>query len=156
MEQLSVELAMLQSLGRGVDLLDLGLALILSFSLTTLIAILYAHTHPTPGAGIRSFVFGLVVFSTMVSFLVLIIGTNITRSFILLGVLSLIRFGHIAKSARDIAYLLMAVGIGLACGMGLYLIALITTLSLLGLSRVLTLIVSFIDGQRSNLYDSSD
>jgi uncharacterized membrane protein YhiD involved in acid resistance len=53
-----------------------------------------------------------------VAAIVFLIGNNVARAFSLAGAFSLIRFRSSAGAPKDIAYVLYALGVGLACGIG--------------------------------------
>lgn len=57
----------------------------------------------------------------------LIIGSNIARAFSLVGALSIIRFRNAVKDPRDVAYIFLAMGIGMACGTGFYMVGIALT-----------------------------
>ncbi|MDX2093845.1 MAG: DUF4956 domain-containing protein [Kofleriaceae bacterium] len=60
--------------------------------------------------------------------LVTMIGDSIARAFGLVGLGGFIRFRSGIKDPRDAAVMFVAIGVGMACGMGLEAIAVVTTL----------------------------
>jgi len=97
-------------------------AMLLSFALTLLVCYIYKITH----SGIsysQSLVKTLVMMSVIVAVIMIIIGSNIARAFSLVGALSIIRFRSAVKDPLDVAYVFLAMAIGMACGTGFYSIA---------------------------------
>ena len=70
----------------------------------------------------------------------LIIGSNIARAFSLVGALSIIRFRNAVKDPRDVAYIFLSMGIGMACGTGFYTVAIVLTSITCGASILLALV----------------
>ena len=62
----------------------------------------------------------------------LIVGQSLARAFGIVGVASLVRYRAKVDDPKDAGVMLAALGIGLACGVGLHLIAGFATLFLLG------------------------
>lgn len=97
-------------------------AMLLSFVLTLLVCYIYKTTH----SGIsysKSLIKTLVMMSVIVAVIMIIIGSNIARAFSLVGALSIIRFRSAVKDPLDVAYVFLAMAIGMACGTGFYAIA---------------------------------
>jgi uncharacterized membrane protein YhiD involved in acid resistance len=97
-------------------------AMLLSFGLTLLVCYIYKTTH----SGIsysQSLIKTLVMMSVIVAVIMIIIGSNIARAFSLVGALSIIRFRSAVKDPLDVAYVFLAMAIGMACGTGFYAIA---------------------------------
>lgn len=97
-------------------------AMLLSFALTLLVCYIYRTTH----SGIsysKSLIKTLVMMSVIVAVIMIIIGSNIARAFSLVGALSIIRFRSAVKDPLDVAYVFLAMAIGMACGTGFYAIA---------------------------------
>ena len=69
-----------------------------------------------------------ILLGVTVSIIMLIVGSNIARAFTLVGALSIIRFRNPVKDSRDVAFLFVAMAIGMAVGTGFYLTATIFTL----------------------------
>lgn len=72
----------------------------------------------------------LVMVPVLISLIILLIGSNIAGAFSLAGVFSIIRFRSTQGSPKDISFVLFSVAAGLACGVGLYVYALIFTVLL--------------------------
>jgi len=112
-------------------LLDVVVVFALSFALSLMIGWVYRGTHRGVSYS-QSYVQTLVIFCVVVAFIMLIIGSNIARAFTLVGALSIIRFRHAVKEPRDIAFVFMAMAIGMACGTRFYALAVFATLALSG------------------------
>lgn len=75
--------------------------------------------------------------AVVVSLIMLIIGSNIARAFSLVGALSIVRFRQAIKDTRDIAFIFLAMAVGMACGTRFYLLALIATTMILAMIHIL-------------------
>jgi hypothetical protein len=58
----------------------------------------------------------------------MIIGNNLARAFGLVGAVSIIRFRSAIKSSRDMAFVLIVIVVGMACGLGYIVLAIIGAL----------------------------
>lgn len=102
-------------------------ALVLSFALCLMLAYFYRQSHRGLSYSV-SFVHAMVLLGVTVSVIMLIIGSNIARAFTLVGALSIIRFRNPIKDSRDVAFIFMAMAIGMSVGTGFYLTAIVFTL----------------------------
>jgi uncharacterized membrane protein YhiD involved in acid resistance len=103
------------------------IALTLSFALCLMIAYFYRQSHRGLSYSV-SFVHAMIILGVTVSVIMLIIGSNIARAFTLVGALSIIRFRNPIKDSRDVAFIFVAMAIGMAVGTGFYLTAVVFTL----------------------------
>ena len=108
-------------------ILDVVLALALSFLLSVFIGWIYKVTHKGTSYT-QSFVFTLVLNGMVVAVVMLIIGSNIARAFSLVGALSIIRFRNAVKETRDVGFIFFTMAVGMAVGTRFYLLAVITAL----------------------------
>lgn len=118
--------ALMVSDTNSLGLIDLALALILPFLLSFPATWVYqkvqaSHSYST------AFVQSFFLFASLSSVMTLIIGNNIARAFGLIGALSIIRFRNALKSPLDAVYIFWALAIGMACGTGYYLAAIVLT-----------------------------
>ena len=97
------------------NILDLSLALFGSAILSTIVSLVYRQTHSGLSYS-RSFVFSMIIMAITVSFIMLIIGSNLARAFSLVGALSIVRYRNAIKDTQDISYIFMSIAIGMACG----------------------------------------
>jgi uncharacterized membrane protein YhiD involved in acid resistance len=102
------------------------LALIVSFAINLFIFYIYRKTFK----GViytREFNIGLVLTGLVVTLVVLPISSNIALSLGMVGALSIIRFRTAIKDPKDIVFTFWAVAVGIICGAGLYMVAIVGT-----------------------------
>lgn len=104
------------------NLFDVLTVLFLSFLLTMMVGLVYRFTH-TGVSYSQTYVHTLVIMGTVVSLIMLIIGSNIARAFAMVGALSIVRFRNAMKETRDIGFMFMSMAIGMAVGTKFYLMA---------------------------------
>lgn len=100
------------------------LALVMSFLINILIFYIYRKTFK----GViynRQFNVGLVLTGLVVTLVVLPISSNIALSLGMVGALSIIRFRTAIKDPKDIVFTFWTITVGIICGAGLYMIALV-------------------------------
>ena len=112
-------------------------ALSLSFALNLLLAYFYRQTHRGLSYSV-SFVHAMILMGVTVSIIMLIIGSNIARAFTLVGALSIIRFRNAVKDSRDVAFIFVAMAIGMGVGTGFYATAVIFALFASGMIYLLS------------------
>ena len=115
---------------------DLSLALILPFLLSFVTTKLYMYTQKTNNYN-EGFIQALFIFSILTSIITMIIGSNLARAFGLIGALSIIRFRNALKSPLDTIYFFWALSIGMACGTGFFMAAIMLTLVTTALMLIL-------------------
>jgi uncharacterized membrane protein YhiD involved in acid resistance len=69
-----------------------------------------------------------IVLSAASALMMMIIGSQIARAFGLMGAASIVRYRYSLKSPKEASSLVIALGIGMACGVGLYSLAIIASL----------------------------
>jgi len=102
------------------------LALVVSFIINLFIFYVYRKTFK----GViytREFNVGLVLTGLIVTLVVLPISSNIALSLGMVGALSIIRFRTAIKDPKDIVFTFWAIAVGIICGAGLYMIAIVGT-----------------------------
>ena len=97
-----------------------------SFLLSLTIALVYKKTHKGLSYS-QSFMFTLVLLGTLVSVVMLIIGSSIAAAFTLFGAFSLIRFRTAVKDTKDISFVFWVLVTGMAVGTGNVITAIIET-----------------------------
>lgn len=100
------------------------LALVMSFLINLLIFYIYRKTFK----GViynRQFNIGLVLTGLVVTLVVLPISSNVALSLGMVGALSIVRFRTAIKDPKDIVFTFWTITVGIICGAGLYVIALI-------------------------------
>lgn len=106
-------------LGKVVTVQAITYSLIFCFLLSLAVAKTYQITYRGVAFS-PAFMHTLVICAMVIGAVMLIIGSNIARAFSLVGALSIIRFRNAVKDPRDVAYIFLAMGIGMACGSGFY------------------------------------
>lgn len=129
MGELIRELERFGDLTSSFTLLDVGVVFILSLVLSLLLGWVYRTTHRGVSYS-QTYVHTLVIFGTVVAFIMLIIGSNIARAFTLVGALSIIRFRHAVKEPRDIGFVFAVMAVGMACGTRFYMLAIFAAVCL--------------------------
>ncbi len=113
-----------QDLTGEFSVIDVVLAMTLSFILSAFIGWIYKITHRGTSYT-QSFVFTLVMNGMVVALVMMIVGSNIARAFSLVGALSIIRFRNAVKETRDVGFIFFTMAIGMAIGTKFYLLAVI-------------------------------
>lgn len=113
-----------QDLTGEFSVLDVVLAMLLSFLLSTFIGWIYKITHRGTSYT-QSFVFTLVLNGMVVALVMMVVGSNIARAFSLVGALSIIRFRNAVKETRDVGFIFFTMAIGMAIGTKFYLLAIV-------------------------------
>lgn len=106
--------------------LDIAISLSLSFVLSCAIGFVYRKTHRNVSYS-QSYVQTMIVMGVIIALIMLIIGSNVARAFALVGALSIIRFRNALKETRDVGYIFLVMGVGMACGTRFYTLAVIAT-----------------------------
>ncbi|HMI87071.1 MAG TPA: DUF4956 domain-containing protein [Polyangiaceae bacterium] len=115
----------------SISLIDVAVVLLLSFALTMVIGWVYRVTHRGVSYS-QSYVHTLVILGTVVSLIMLIIGSSVARAFTLVGALSIIRFRNAMKETRDVGFIFISLAIGMAVGTRFYTLAVLATVVLCG------------------------
>jgi uncharacterized membrane protein YhiD involved in acid resistance len=126
MDELLKELERTGDLTASITFIDIFLVLFLSFTLSLIIGWIYRYTHKGVSYS-QAYVHTLVIMGTVVSLIMLIIGSNIARAFALVGALSIIRFRNAMKEPRDVGFIFLIMAIGMAVGTRFYLLAIFAT-----------------------------
>ena len=132
-----IDLLQLNEIGARATAIEVIFTVLICFALQLLISYSYIRTHRGRFYS-QSFVHTLIIVGVTISVIIIVIGSNIARAFSLAGALSIIRFRSAIRDPRDVAYVFFSMGVGLACGAGLFTAALI-------LSVVLSLIVVLLE-----------
>ena len=116
---------------RVISLSQLLVSLVLTLILCLIEAKVYERTYR--GASYSpAFMHTLVICGMVISAVMMIIGSNIARAFSLVGALSIVRFRNAVKDPRDVAYIFLAMAIGMANGTGYYQVAIGLTVIICG------------------------
>lgn len=126
MDDLLKELERASDLSGNITFLDASFVLLLSFSLALALSWVYRYTHRGVSYS-QGYVHTLVIITTVVSLIMLIIGSNIARAFTLVGALSVIRFRNAVKESRDVGFIFIGLAIGMAVGTRFYVMSIFAT-----------------------------
>ena len=121
----------------GTVALHISMAAVLGF----LIFVSYYITHRGTIYS-KKFNASLVVLTVLTGTVMTVIGNNIALSLGMVGALSIVRFRTAIKDSRDTVYIFWTVIVGICCGVGDYMVALI--------GSAVTFIVLFILGAIKN------
>lgn len=108
---------------------DIAIAMSLSFVLSAVIGLVYRATHRNVSYS-QSYVQTLVLLGMIISLIMLVVGSNIARAFALVGALSVIRFRNAIKETRDVGFIFLVMGVGMACGTRFYSLATVATVAI--------------------------
>lgn len=98
-----------------ISMVDLLIALTVSFLIGIWLAFVYARTHRGMTYE-RSFVVTLIMIAPIISLIIMLIGSNLALSLGMVGALSIIRFRNVIKDPRDMIYLFWGIAAGLGAG----------------------------------------
>src|SRR5688572_12803141 len=91
--------------------------LFVALALGGVVALVYRKTRPAYDV-VPSFSATLVLLSILIAMVTQVIGDNVARAFSLVGALSIVRFRTVVRDTQDTAYVIFAVGVGMAVGAG--------------------------------------
>jgi hypothetical protein len=91
--------------------------LVVALALGAVVALVYRRTRPAQDVA-PSFTATLVLLSILIAMVTQVIGDNVARAFSLVGALSIVRFRTVVRDTQDTAYVIFAVGVGMAVGAG--------------------------------------
>lgn len=122
----------------NISIAEIAIGLIVSVFLAFFIYFIYKKTY----SGVmysKSFNVTILLVTIITTMVMMIIGSNLALSLGMVGALSIIRFRTAVKDAKDSAFIFWGIAVGIACGSGIYTIAIlgsvIIALILLFLSR---------------------
>ena len=108
---------------------DIAIALSLSFLLSAMIAWVYRFTHRNISYS-QSYVQTLVILGMLIALIMLVVGSNIARAFALVGALSVVRFRNAIKETRDVGFIFLVMGVGMAAGTRFYTLAIVAAVAI--------------------------
>lgn len=91
------------------------------------ISYLYRWTYTGTSYSV-SYVHSLVAFAMITTIVIMVIGNNLARAFGLVGSMAIIRFRLAIKDTQDIVFIFFTLAVGMAAGVGLYMIAISGTI----------------------------
>ncbi|GAA1617048.1 DUF4956 domain-containing protein [Catellatospora bangladeshensis] len=119
----------LQDLTGTFSVTDIVMAMSLAFLLSAFIGWVYRATHRNVSYS-QSYVQTLVILGMLVSLIMLVVGSNIARAFALVGALSVVRFRNAIKETRDVGFIFLVMGVGMAVGTRFYSLAVVATVAI--------------------------
>jgi len=111
-------------------------SLVLSFLLSMVFASVYQYTFRGFTYS-RSYIHTMVLGSMVTCMLIMAVGNNLARGMGMLGTLAIIRFRTPVRDPRDAMFLFACLGVGIACGAGMPLIAVLGTAAINSAALVL-------------------
>ncbi|WDZ93452.1 DUF4956 domain-containing protein [Nocardiopsis sp. HUAS JQ3] len=108
------------------SVMDVVLSLTLAFVTSLVVAWTYRATHRNISYS-QSYVHTLIILGMLIALIMLVVGSNIARAFALVGALSVVRFRNAIKETRDVGFIFLVMGVGMACGTRFYTLAVIAT-----------------------------
>ncbi len=116
------------------------IAVIYSFALASFLSSLIAYSYIKTFAGLsfsRNFVQSLMLGSITATMVMMAIGDSLARGLGMMGALAIIRFRTNFKDPRDIIYMFVSLGVGIASGVGAFHIAISGALTFVAVSFIL-------------------
>lgn len=101
--------------------------LLVAFVCGLMMSIIYRLTYKGPSYSV-TFVNSLVLLSIISAIVIMVIGNNIARAFGLVGAMSIIRFRTAIRDTMDLVFIFLSLALGMACGVGLNILAILGTL----------------------------
>lgn len=120
------------------NVVDIILVLLFSSTLSVIIAKTYQATHRSLSYS-QSFTQTLVILGTVVSVVILVVGSSIARAFALFGALSIVRFRNAVKETRDLGFVFFVMTVGMAIGTRYYFLGILATAVVALLIHIMTL-----------------
>jgi hypothetical protein len=113
----------------SLDAVDVLVSLMVALACGVLISLVYRWTYR--GASYApSFVRSLIFLAMITALVMMVIGNNLARAFGLVGAMSIIRFRTALKDPQDIVFVFFALATGLAAGVGMYMVALVSAVAI--------------------------
>ncbi len=117
--------------------LEILFAVLLSFALCALVARTYRAVCE-PERYSQDYVHTLVILGTVVTLTIMVVSGNAAAAFGMFAAFSIIRFRRSVRQSRDIAFVFLAMGAGLAVGARQYVLAVVTVPTVCGLALLLS------------------
>ncbi|MDR3377314.1 MAG: DUF4956 domain-containing protein [Verrucomicrobiae bacterium] len=102
-------------------------SLLICFLLSSAVAAVYRWTFQSLSYS-RSFIHTMILASMAVSMIIMTVGNSLARGLGILGSLAIVRFRTPVRDTRDMTFLFICLGIGVACGSAVYGVAIIGSL----------------------------
>jgi len=118
-----------QDLSGTFSMADIAIVLSLSFVLSAGIGWVYRFTHRNVSYS-QSYVQTLVILGMLIALIMLVVGSNIARAFALVGALSVVRFRNAIKETRDVGFIFLVMGVGMAVGTRFYTLGIVAAFAI--------------------------
>ncbi len=102
---------------------DVLVNLLVAFFCGLILSLIYRLTYRGPSYSV-SFVNAIVMLTIISALIIVVIGNNLARAFGLVGAMSIIRFRTAVRDTMDMVFIFLSLGIGMAAGVGLSVVAL--------------------------------
>ncbi|MEM7395985.1 MAG: DUF4956 domain-containing protein, partial [Verrucomicrobiota bacterium] len=109
-----------------IGLKQIATAIMMAFVLSSVYATVYRWTFNGLSYS-RTFIHTMVLGSMVVAMVIMAIGNNLARGLGILGTLAIVRFRTPIRDPRDMVFLFVALGTGIACGARTYSVAIVGT-----------------------------
>ena len=126
----------LQTMTEKVSYISLIYALVLSFILSTLIAITYEKTYRALSYS-RNYVQTLILISIVSTTVMQAVGDSLARGLAIMAAMGVIRFRTNFKDPRDIIFVFASLSVGVSCGVFGFHIAIIGTIAFILVAWIL-------------------
>ena len=111
-------------------------SLLMSFVLCSVYAFIYRMTFQGLSYS-RAFIHAMILGGMIVAMMIMAIGNNLARGLGILGTLAIVRFRTPIRDSRDMVFLFVCLGTGIACGAGTYGVAVISTIMICAVALLL-------------------
>lgn len=91
---------------------------VIALLLGVAVAMVYRWARRLSGVENQSIPTTLILLTILIAAISAVIGDNVARAFSLVGALSIVRFRTVVEDTRDTAFVILAVGVGMAIGSG--------------------------------------
>jgi uncharacterized membrane protein YhiD involved in acid resistance len=102
---------------------------LLSFCLSSLVAFVYQKTSLKPTNIRNNFLQSLILGSLIATMVLQVIGDNVASGLAMLGALNIVQFRTKLRTPRESIFMFSALGVGIACGLFGFFIAILGTFS---------------------------
>jgi uncharacterized membrane protein YhiD involved in acid resistance len=126
-------------LNEQINIYSIIAAFLLSAILTFIISLIYKRLN-RGRENLYLMMQSLIILSITIAAAMMIVGNELARAFGLVGAVSVIRFRTAVQNYRDMAFVFVAIVIGMACGLQFYLLATIVGVGTGGLLLFLGII----------------
>jgi uncharacterized membrane protein YhiD involved in acid resistance len=124
MQEILKELTQPEFGSEGINLSVVIPSLLIALVLSYLIALTYKKIN-REREDHQVIMHTLILLAVTIAAAMMVIGNNLARAFGLVGAVSIIRFRTAVKNAKDMAFVFIAIVIGMASGLGFWLTALV-------------------------------